>query len=381
MIAKSTEARNSRAAFNSLHADVAAANMAPFWAVDAASKHDEDRQVMDKQKAVPFVWNYTRDIEPLLQRSAELIKMENSERRSLILMNPGLAPRRASVSTMYTAYRLNDPREIMPPHRHSPNAVRLGLTGKMNFTGVEGENITFAPGDMVLTPHDTWHNHGNQGDDHAINLSVLDLPLTETLNATYFEHDYTEVEKGERVRKAVQSARFPDDYSQRVYGHGGLMPRFVSHARGTGNASPMYVYRWEMTLELLDKFRDWDGDPYEAISVEYVDPTNGLPIFKTMTFFAQMLRPGERTRPLKQTASLLCAPLRGSGHSIVGGKRLDWSQFDTLAVPGGHWCEHVNSSETEPAILFVASDEPTLKALSLYQKHGRLPSGEIVRLT
>jgi gentisate 1,2-dioxygenase len=136
-----------------------------------------------------------------------------------------------------------------------------------------------------------------------------------------------------------------------------------------------------MVFELLDKFREWDGDPYEGISVEYVDPTNGLPIFKTMTFFAQMLRPGERTRPLKQTASLLCAPLRGSGYSVVGGKRLDWSQFDTLAVPGGHWCEHVNGSDTEPAILFVASDEPTLKALALYQKHGRLPSGEIVRLT
>ena len=71
----------------------------------------------------------------------------------------------------------------------------------MNFTGVEGENITFGPGDMVLTPHDTWHNHGNQGDDNAINLSVLDLPLVETLNAMYFEHDYTEEEEGERVRK------------------------------------------------------------------------------------------------------------------------------------------------------------------------------------
>jgi gentisate 1,2-dioxygenase len=35
----------------------------------------------------------------------------------------------------------------------------------------------FGPGDLVLTPHDTWHNHGNEGDEPAINLSVLDLPL------------------------------------------------------------------------------------------------------------------------------------------------------------------------------------------------------------
>ena len=65
---------------------------------------------------------------------------------------------------MYTAYRLNDPNEVMPPHKHSPSAIRFGLTGKGNFTGVDGENITFGPGDMVLTPHDTWHNHGNIGE-------------------------------------------------------------------------------------------------------------------------------------------------------------------------------------------------------------------------
>ncbi len=354
--------------------------IAPFWAVDAGAGHDEDRQVMDRKKAVPFIWKYKADIEPLLHRSAELISLDSSERRSLILMNPGLSPRRASVSTLYTAYRLNDANEIMPPHRHSPNAIRLGLTGQTNFTGVEGENITFGPGDMVLTPHDTWHNHGNRGDEAAINLSVLDLPLCETLSATYFEHDYKEEEDGELVRKTVQSARFPSDYSQAVYGQGGFMPRFVSHQRGTGNASPMYVYRWEAMRALLERFRDWDGDPYEALMVEYVDPTLGRPVFKTMTFFAQMLRPGERTLPLKQNASLLCAPLEGAGSSLVGGERLDWEPFDTFAVPGGRWCEHVNGSQSAPAVLFVASDEPTLKALSFYQKHGRNADGDVFRL-
>jgi gentisate 1,2-dioxygenase len=377
---KPDPAHDRQAALDALHADVFRCNMAPFWAIDASVAHDEDRQVADKRKAVPFVWKYRRDIEPLLHRSARLITTESSERRSLILVNPGLAPRRASVTTMYTAYRLNDPNEIMPPHRHSPNAIRFGLTGTLNFTGVEGENITFGPGDMVLTPHDTWHNHGNQGNEPAINLSVLDLPLCETLNATYFEHDYAEIEKGERVRKTVQSERFPSDYSQRAYGGGGLMPRFLSHRRGTGNASPMYVYRWSAMRETLDKFKDWEGDPYEALTIEYVDPTTGGPVYRTITFFAQMLRPGERTLPLKQNASLLCAPFEGKGHSIVDGVRLEWEPFDTLAVPGGTWCEHVNASETEPAILFVASDEPTLKALAFYQKHGRKPSGEIVRL-
>ena len=35
----------------------------------------------------------------ILYRAAELVKMDDSERRSLILVNPGLSPRRATVST------------------------------------------------------------------------------------------------------------------------------------------------------------------------------------------------------------------------------------------------------------------------------------------
>jgi gentisate 1,2-dioxygenase len=349
--------------------------------VDHSVEHDEDRQVLDTRKAIPYIWKYKSEIEPLLYRSAELIRTDTSDRRSLVLVNPGLAPKRATASTMYVAYRLNDPREIMPPHRHAPNAIRLGLTGKQNFTGVEGENITFGPGDMVLTPHDTWHNHGNHGDDNAINLSVLDLPLVETLNSMYFEHDYTEEEEGKRVKRAMQSERFPPDYSQRVYGHGGLMPRFVSHFRGTGAASPMYVYRYDMMREQMHKFRDWPGDPYEGLMIEYVDPTSGQPVFKTITFFMQMLRPGERTLPLKQSASLVVAPFEGKGHSIVGDQKIEWEPFDTFVVPGGTWCEHVNGSDKDPAILFVASDEPTLKALAFYQRHGKTKAGDVVKLT
>ena len=372
---------NRETALKSLYDDLFARNMFPFWATSTNVAHDEIKQLMGSNKAVPHLWSYDADIEPILNRAAELVTMDDSERRSLILVNPGLSPRRATVSTMYTANRLNDANEIMPPHRHSPNAIRFGLTGKGNFTGVEGEDITFGPGDMVLTPIDTWHNHGTVGNEPAVNLSVLDLPLVETLNSIYFEHDYSEEVDGKTVKLAKQTARFPSDYSQRIYGHGGLMPRFVDHRRGAGVTSPMYVYRWEMMHDLLDRHKDWDGDPYEALMVEYVDPSNGKPVFKTITFFVQMLRPGEKTLPLRQTASLLVAPFQGKGHSIVDGRRFDWNRFDTLAVPGGSWCEHANDSPSEPVFLFVASDEPALRAFDLHKKWGRDKDGDVVRLS
>lgn len=368
---------NSEQALKDLYDDVSDSHMFPFWATTTDVEHDEVKQLMATPNAIPYVWSYEKTIGPILQRSAELISTLESERRSLVLVNPNLKPRRATVTTMYTAYRLNDPHDVMPPHRHSPNAIRFGLTGTQNFTGVEGEDIVFGPGDMVLTPHDTWHNHGNKGDEPAINLSVLDLPLVETLNAIYFEHDYKEDE----VKKKEQSARFDPEYSRRIYGRGGFKPRFVSHDRGTGAASPMYVYRYEVMRECLEDHIDHDGDPYNGLRVEYIDPMSGEPVYKTITFFAQMLRPGEKTLPFKQTASQLIAPFEGpSGHSIVDGIRHDWSRFDTFAVPGGCWVEHVNDTN-EPIVLFVASDEPALQKLGLLKQWGRDSSGDVVRIT
>ncbi|RMF40363.1 MAG: cupin domain-containing protein [Alphaproteobacteria bacterium] len=367
------------AALAALYDDIARHNMFPFWAGSREKAHDEIARLMATPRAVPHVWRYG-EIEPLLRRAAQLVSMDDSERRSLILINPGLAPRRASVPTMYTAYRLNDPGEIMPPHRHSPSAIRFGLTGTGNFTGVEGENVVFGPGDMVLTPNDAWHNHGTVGDEPAINLSVLDLPLVEALGAVRFEHDYTETVDGRAVARKVQTPRYAADYSQAVYGRGGMVPRFADHRRGGGTSSPMWVYRWEEMEAILERFRDFDGAPHEGVTVEYTDPVHGGPVFSTMTFYVQMLRPGERTLPLCQTANLLAAPFRGAGHSIIDGMRHDWSQFDTLAIPAGAWVEHVNPSPGDPVILFVASDEPVQKALRLYRKLGRDAAGDLVEL-
>lgn len=358
----------------SMYEQIERRHMFPFWA-RGDSAHDDISQLTNGPKPVPHRWSYRDDIQPLLAQSARLISTENTDRRSLILINPGLAPRRATVSTLYTAYRQNDPNELMPPHAHTASAVRFGLTGRQNFTGVEGEDITFLPGDMVLTPRDTWHNHGNLGGEPAINLSVLDYPLVENLNALSFQHDYQE--NGEVVRK--QSARFQTEYSRMVYGAGGLTPRFLDHRRGGGDSSPMFVYRYEAMRELLYRFRDWDESPHEGVSIEYTHPLRGGPVYRTMTFFMQMVRPGETTLPLKQTANLLVSPFSGQGSMTVGEQRHALEPFDTVAVPSENWVQYRNDA-TEPLILFIASDEPALRAMGLFHQWGRTVGGDLVEL-
>ena len=313
-----------------------------FWGEDPDDEHQATTKLQaDRSAAVPFHWRY-KDIHPMLLKAAALVPMEMSERRSLLLINPSLSPSKATVTTMIAGYRVNAIDETMPPHRHSPNAIRFGLTGDTNFTGVEGENITFGPGDLVLTPQDTWHNHANGPDEASVNLSVLDMPLVDLLNATYFDFDYREDEGGLRVPKASQTSRVPSDYSQRTYGTGGLLPRSVDHHRGSGTSSPMFVYRWDQTRTLLEKLSSF-GSPHEGVVVEYVNPTTGGPVYRTITFFAQMLRAGERLLPVRQSMNQIVTVFSGRGRTVIDDVVYDWEPFDTICIPGGSWYTHENA--------------------------------------
>ncbi len=85
MSKSSTAARrlpNREAALEALYSDISAKSMFPFWATSTDVAHDEIKQLMGTQKAVPHRWSYKSDIEPILFRAAELVTMDDSERRS-----------------------------------------------------------------------------------------------------------------------------------------------------------------------------------------------------------------------------------------------------------------------------------------------------------
>ena len=66
------------------------------------------------------------------------------------------------------------PGEVAPSHRHTQSALRLVMEGDGAYTAVEGERAPMRPGDLLLTPSWTWHDHGNDGDSPAIWLDGRD---------------------------------------------------------------------------------------------------------------------------------------------------------------------------------------------------------------
>ena len=93
-MSKSTAARrlpNREAALEALYSDISAKSMFPFWAVSTESrmmKSSADGHAKGRALSVELQERY----EPIL--FPELVTMDDSGRRSLILVNLGLSPPR-----------------------------------------------------------------------------------------------------------------------------------------------------------------------------------------------------------------------------------------------------------------------------------------------
>src|SRR5437016_9920160 len=124
-------------------------------------------------------------------RAAQLVGTEQAERRVLRLTNPELAGVSAS-NTMVANIQIVMPGEIARAHRHSPSALRLIIEGGGGYTVVNGDRIPMYPGDLVLTPNWSWHDHANDTDAPMIWLDGLDTPLVRMLEAGFYEEYHQE---------------------------------------------------------------------------------------------------------------------------------------------------------------------------------------------
>lgn len=358
-----------------LHDDSRALNLVEFW-----EQRADIELLKPRSLALPYCWKWP-DIEPRLRVAAQVVPIEECERRALVFSNPGLGGKPYIASTLFAAFSLYNPGERAPVHRHTPSASRFILEGSGGFTTVEGEKCTMNRGDLIITPAGTWHDHGNEGDEALIWMDVLDVPLVDSLNATIFEFDYKGQvptrESGHPIGTAYQAVTEREDHSQNLYGSGGVLPLFVQRKRGqTGHHSPMFVYRWEKTKQMLRSLRDYDGDSYDGIIVEYVDPSTGGSVMPTMSFRSQLIRSGERTETHRHTSSTVYCCLEGNGHTEVGGTRLEWARNDVFVLPSWTWHAHVNTSDKD-AFLYSVTDEPTLRKLGLYREETRSSHAEL----
>ncbi|MFQ6028600.1 MAG: cupin domain-containing protein [Dehalococcoidia bacterium] len=299
----------------------------------------------------PFLWRW-KEVEPLVLKSGDLVTPDRDvERRTLRLTTPGVE--RGATHTMTAALQLLLPGECAPAHRHTPTALRWILKGEGAYTTVQGDKCWMEPGDLILTPSWTWHDHANEGTEPMIWLDGLDVPLVRYLRANFYEP-------------------FPED-QQPVVGVGDSELRYASGALRPAwednqtPYSPLWHYKWDRTYDALTKLAQIDSSPFDDVAMEFSDPATGGPVLRTMSCWIQLLRPGIQTRAHRQTSSAVYHAFKGNGYSVIDGQRFDWNEGDFFVVPSWAWHEHANESGEE-AVLFSIQDIPVMKSLSLYRE-------------
>jgi gentisate 1,2-dioxygenase len=350
--------------------------------LEASGRLAEGRVGAAQLKPVAHRWRWT-EISPYLDRIAEIARgadvspIEFAERQQFLLTNPGLGGRLQVTSTMRCAVSIYNPGDVAPVHIHTPNASRTILSDKGGYTTIEGERCAASRGDLILTPNGTWHDHGNDGAEPVVWIDVLDFPLMEFLDCVWLDEAFSGETQG---NSRAQPVTLPASYSHKLYGQGGLVPSFVAHRRGFGHdTSPLFHYRGADVREALTGLRQEKGDPYEAVTLRFVNPATGASVFPTLDYRAQLLRPGEATRFKRETASTLYVAMEGRGITEIAGRIYDWQPNDIFVAPGFTWRRHINKGEID-AILYAVSDAPLIEKIGQYRAQGRLPDDTVAEL-
>lgn len=329
--------------------DLASLNMAPLWT-------RPDTALEPQSKLQPFLWRW-QEMRPRAMRALELVGTKEAERRVICCVNPGAG--RGATNTLVANLQVVGPGEIARAHRHTPAALRFIIESTGGYTVVNGDTIPMLPGDLVLTPNWTWHDHANDADTPMIWLDGLDAPLVGMLEAS-FREEYPE---------ETQKTKEEVDASLMKYGSGALRPAWESPDDGN---SPLWHYPWSQTKAALDRLAESEaGSPQDGVILQYTNPATGGPVMPTIACYVQVLQPGQRTQAHRHTSSTVYHVVEGRGATVAGGQRMEWDAKDVFVVPGWTWHEHVNDSTTHPAYLFSFSDEPVFRALNLYREEAR----------
>ena len=78
-----------------------------------------------------------------------------------------------------------------------------------------------------------------------------------------------------------------------------------------------------------------------------------------------VLKPGERTRPMRHNSSLVDFCIRGAGHVLVNGKRIDYQQHDVWTTPPWSVFENFNDTD-ELQVRLSYSNSPLLEKLNVH---------------
>lgn len=318
----------------------AASNVVAMW----------DQELRPNLPAVPaHLWRW-REVEPLLGEAVNAVTMDDAERRVLILSNPAFAGtgRQGAAPNLSVNLQVLMPGEKARPHRHTMHALRFVLEGKGAVTIVEGKSCPMLPGDLILTPGMTWHEHVNDTDQRSVWVDSLDVPV----------HGYLE----NRVFEPGPVRGLAPPPADEVFA-AGLSP---AKPAAPTSWSPLFRYPWEATAKALEAMAP---DPDGARRLRYTNPTTGGAVLSTIDCYVLGIEKGAETAPYRTNSNAACVVVEGEGQSRIGDDTVAWGPKDIFTLPHGQWISHRATSAK--ARLFQITDRELFRRLDFLRDETR----------
>jgi gentisate 1,2-dioxygenase len=334
-----------------LYRDMDPLNLTPLWEVLHGLVPPKPNT-----PCVPALWKYD-EVRPFLMRAGEAITAEEAVRRVLILENPKLRGQSAITQSLYAGLQLIMPKEVAPSHRHTQSALRFIVEGSGAYTAVDGERTTMAPGDFIITPSWTFHDHGNEADVPVVWLDGLDIPMLRFFDAGFAQND---------TARSQQVTR-PEGTSMARFGHN-MLP--VRHESPYGATSPIFSYPYARSREALEQLeRSAPVDPWDGVKLRYTNPLTGGWTMPTIGTFMQKLPKGFAGRDWRQTDGAVYSVVEGEGEVTIANGEQEWryrfGPRDHFVVPSWHTARF---SSAGGCVLFSFSDRPVHQALGIHSE-------------
>ncbi|MGH7042127.1 MAG: gentisate 1,2-dioxygenase [Acetobacteraceae bacterium] len=326
---------------------IAPHHLAPLW--------ENLHHLVTRAPVTPTVaahWDYDAVVRPRLMQAGGLITAKEAERRVLILENPGLPGQACITHSLFAGLQLILPGEVAPAHRHAQSALRFIIEGAGAYTAVEGERVAMEPGDFVITPSWTWHDHGNDTAKPMVWLDGLDIPIVRLFDASFAEPANAE----------SQAETRPVGDSLARFGQNMLPVDWMP----TTKSSPVFSYPYARSREALDTLtRNGDPDTCHGYKLRYANPASGAHPMPTIGAFMQLLPADFDSAPYRSTDGTIYVAVEGCGETVVGDTIFRWRPRDVFVVPSWHWHRHQTTRE---AVLFSFSDRPVQQTLGLWRQ-------------
>ena len=334
-----------------LYQDMSPLNLSPLWEVLHALVPQQPHS-----PCWPALWKY-EEVRPFLLRAGDAISAEEAVRRVLILENPALRGQSCITQSLYAGLQLIRPGEVAPAHRHTQSALRFIVEGSGAYTAVDGERCTMAPGDFIITPSWTWHDHGNESDAPVIWLDGLDIPMVRFFDAGFAEN----------ASAATQSVAKTEGSSFSKFGYN-MAP--VRTDAPFGQTSPIFCYPYARSREALHRLEhDEAVDVWDGFKLRYVNPLTGGAPMPTIATFMQRLPAGFIGKSYRQTDGAVFSVVEGSGTAYIDGPkgalRFDFTARDHFVVPS--W-KLLRLESSKGCVLFSFSDRPVHQALGIHKE-------------